>query len=210
MINKITALKVQKRNPNRVNVYIDGQFVFGLSKIVAGWLQIGQELDEEKINSLKEKDAEQVFYQKTLNLLNYRSRTEKEITEKLKSYGCEKSQISTIIERLKLNGLLDDKSFANNWAENRSSLRPRSHRLLSYELRQKGIQEDHIQEALINLEDDGVLAYRAGFNYSRRLHDLEWADFQKKMMSHLGRKGFSYEVARNTVRMIWDEKREME
>ena len=210
MTNKITALKVQKRNPNRVNVYLDGQYVFGLSKIVAGWLQIGQELDEEKIEKLKKQDAEQVLYQKALNLLNYRSRTEKEVTEKLKSYGCDSSHISTIIERLKSNRLLDDKSFANSWAENRSSLRPRSHRLLSYELRQKGVQEDLIQEALTNLEDDDTLAYRAGVNYSRKLDGLEWAEFQKKMMSHLGRKGFSYEVVKNTVKTIWDEIRELE
>ena len=53
MTRKITALKVQKRNKNRVNVYLDNEFAFGLSRIVAGWLKTGQELSEEKILEIK-------------------------------------------------------------------------------------------------------------------------------------------------------------
>ena len=29
-MKKITALEVQKKNPNRVNVHLDGEFVFGM------------------------------------------------------------------------------------------------------------------------------------------------------------------------------------
>ena len=52
MNQKITALKAQKRNPNRVNVYLDGNFAFGVARIVAAWLNIGQELSPEKVASL--------------------------------------------------------------------------------------------------------------------------------------------------------------
>ena len=41
---KVTALKVQKHHPNRINVYLDNEFSFGLSRITAAWLQVGQEL----------------------------------------------------------------------------------------------------------------------------------------------------------------------
>ena len=50
---KITGLKLQKRNNDRVNVYLDGEFAFGLSRIVAAWLRTGQELSDEKIAELK-------------------------------------------------------------------------------------------------------------------------------------------------------------
>ena len=49
MDQKITALKAQKRNPNRINVYLDGIFAFGLARVVAAWLQVGQTLSDEKI-----------------------------------------------------------------------------------------------------------------------------------------------------------------
>jgi len=38
MAGKITALRVQKKNKNRVNVYVDGQFAFGLAAIEAAKL----------------------------------------------------------------------------------------------------------------------------------------------------------------------------
>ncbi|HOG79782.1 MAG TPA: hypothetical protein PK454_08510, partial [Anaerolineaceae bacterium] len=68
MDQKITALKVQKRNPNRVNVYLDGDFAFGLARVVAAWLQIGQILTPEKITSLQAQDTHEVAYQKALQL----------------------------------------------------------------------------------------------------------------------------------------------
>jgi len=46
---EITGIKVQKRNPDRVSIYLDGEYAFGLSRIVAAWLYTGQRLSDEKI-----------------------------------------------------------------------------------------------------------------------------------------------------------------
>ena len=43
---KITAIEVQKHNPQRVNIYLNGDFAFGLTRIVAGWLQTGQTISD--------------------------------------------------------------------------------------------------------------------------------------------------------------------
>ncbi len=40
MAGRITALRTQKKNPDRVNVYLDGRFAFGLAAMEAaspGW-----------------------------------------------------------------------------------------------------------------------------------------------------------------------------
>ena len=55
-MRKITAIEVQKRRPNRVNIHLDGEFAFGLARIVAAWLRVGQELSEEKIEELQAKN----------------------------------------------------------------------------------------------------------------------------------------------------------
>ena len=61
-MKKISAIQVQKRNPNRVNIHLDGEYAFGLSRIVAAWLQVGQILDEDKIaNILRERDHILIF-----------------------------------------------------------------------------------------------------------------------------------------------------
>ncbi len=41
---RITSLKVQKKNPNRVSIYLDEEFAFGVSRIVAAWLHVGQDI----------------------------------------------------------------------------------------------------------------------------------------------------------------------
>jgi len=52
-MKKITALEAQKKNPNRVNVHLDGEFAFGLARITAAWLKIGDVLTDERIAQLQ-------------------------------------------------------------------------------------------------------------------------------------------------------------
>ena len=62
LMKKITAIEVQKRSPNRVNIHLDGEFAFGLARIVAAWLRVGQDLSEEKIEQLQADDARERAY----------------------------------------------------------------------------------------------------------------------------------------------------
>ncbi len=64
------------------------------------------------------------------------------------------------IQRLKENGFLGDEQFARDWVENRSTFRPRSKRMLAMELRQKGVAEEEIQQALAETGDEDNLAYQ--------------------------------------------------
>ena len=66
MTRRITALKLQKRNHTRVNVYLDGEYAFGLARIVAAWLTVGTELSDEKIAMLQAEDQREMTYQPRL------------------------------------------------------------------------------------------------------------------------------------------------
>jgi regulatory protein len=76
---QITAIEPQQKNPQRVNVYLDGEFAFGLASIVAVWLKPGQELSEEKAAQLKADDEREVAYQKALHFISYRPRSSAEV-----------------------------------------------------------------------------------------------------------------------------------
>ena len=205
MERKITALKVQKKNPNRVNVYLDGEFAFGLTRIVAAWLSVGQALTPEKINRLQAEESREAAYNRALLLLSYRPRSENEVRKKLVEKGIEETVADAVIERLKENRYLGDDKFARDWIENRSTFRPRSRKMLYYELRQKGVAEDHIQDALESVEDETELAYQAGVKYARRLMGSDWETFRKRLAAFLGRRGFSYGTIAPTLRRIWSE-----
>ena len=112
MSRTITGLKVQKRNHQRLSVYLDDEYAFGLSRIVAAWLHVGQELSEEEIAELLADDALETAYRKSIKFIGYRIRTSSEVERHLRKKGIEPQIISSVMERLALNSLLNDESFA--------------------------------------------------------------------------------------------------
>jgi len=205
MEHKITALKLQKRNRQRVNVYLDGEFAFGLSRIVAAWLNVGQVLSDEKIASLQAEDSREVAFQQALKFLNYRARAEAEVRRNLVENGFSEEVIVGTLERLRENGLLNDAQFAQTWVENRATFRPRSRRALGMELRQRGLDDETIDGALEEIDDEEQ-AYQAALAYARKLENKEWKDFRQKLSSFLARRGFSYDVVAPVVERVWKEK----
>jgi regulatory protein len=204
MIRKITALKLQKRNKNRVSIYLDGEYAFGLAKIVAAWLKVGQELTDEKINQLKEQDAIEVALQSAIKYLSFRPRSEDEVRKNLKKKNFQDHVINEIVERLQRGGLVDDQKFAELWIENRSEFRPRSSRVLRIELRQKGIPFKII-DTIISKIDEDHLAYQAATKQARKYRGLEWQDFRKKMYGFLARRGFDYGIISTIIPKAWEE-----
>jgi regulatory protein len=201
---KITGLKVQKKNTQRVNVYLDGEFAFGLRRIVAAWLRIGQELSDEKIAQLKADDAREEAYQRALRALDTRPRSIAEIRQKLLEHDIPEDLADSVIERLKENGTLNDERFAQAWIENRCEFRPRGRRALAYELRQRGVDAQAIDDSLDQL-DEASLAVQAASKQARKLQNLEWLDFRKKLTGFLARRGFSYEDSAAAVSQVWSD-----
>jgi regulatory protein len=205
MNRKITAITLQKRNHQRVNIYLDGEFCFGLARSTAGWLQVGQELTEEKIDELKTKDIYEESYQQALNILGYRPRTEAEVRRHLESYQIREEIITETIDRLKNNRLVDDYNFALNWIENRKEFRPRSRKALVFELRKHGIADQIIEQVLDQAAiDEGQLAYQVASKQARNLHSLEWNEFRRKLSGFLARRGFPYDVSDQAIRQVWE------
>jgi regulatory protein len=204
-MRKITAIEAQKRNPNRVNIYLDDQFAFGLARIVAAWLQVGQELSDEKIAAMQAEDAQEVALQKSLHFLSYRARSIEEVRKNLEKHEIPEAVIQLTLEKLQNAGLLNDHDFARIWVENRNTFRPRGRRALRMELRQKGLPESVIETTLEETTDEQALALTAARKHLRKLQGLDWMDFRKKMAGFLGRRGFPYEVIASVTRQVWQE-----
>ena len=203
-MRKITALEVQKRNPNRVNVHLDGEFAFGLARIVAAWLRVGQELSDEKIEQLQAEEARERAFQQAMLFLSYRARSESEIRQNLRKHEISEPVIEQTLERLRQGGLANDNQFARTWVENRSAFRPRSRRLMAMELRQKGLNDEAVSSAIADVDDES-LAYEAARKRAVRFKGLEWNEFRKKLSDFLARRGFSYSVVAPVVTRIWNE-----
>ena len=193
MAGAITALRFQKRNKDRVNVYLDGQFAFGLAVVEAVHLRVGQVLDDDDIARLQRQDEVERAYERALNFLSYRPRSEAEVRRNLRKKNGEDEVIEVVIERLTRAGLLDDREFARYWVENRLQFNPRGARALRHELWEKGVPTSIIDDTLADFGEEAA-ARKAAEAGVRRLAHLEPRDFRRRLGSYLARRGFSYAV----------------
>ena len=202
----ITAIKVQKRNPQRVSIDLDGEYAFGLARMTAAWLKVGDVLSEERVVVLQREDAVEVAFQRALRLIGHRPRSEQEVSQRLAKLNFSPDQVEQVIAKLKASNLIEDEKFARMWVENRLEFHPRSLRLIRYELLHKGIAEDHIEQALQETEDEQDLARRAAVAYARRLENYEDQVYRNRLSGYLARRGFSYGTIAPLVNELLEER----
>jgi len=204
MAGKITALKYQKRKRDRVSVYLDGRFAFGVPEIVAARLLVGQSLSDADVEALCEHGSVEDAYNRALDYLSYRPRSQAEIVTYLQRHDIPDTQAQEVVERLQAAGLVDDQAFAQFWVENREQFRPRGPRALRYELQRKGVGQQAIDQALEAL-DPSAGAYQAAASKARQLSHLDQNEFFRKLVDYLARRGFDYDVAKETANRCWSE-----
>ena len=200
----ITKLEPQKKNPQRLNVYIDGEFAFGISRAIAPWLSVGDQLSQQKVQDLKNNDLTEGAYQRALNFLSYRSRSEQEIRLNLSKHEIPEEINIEVLDKLRQSSLVDDRALASNWIENRAQFKPRGKRALTSELIQKGVSREIIEEELKHV-DEQELALRCARGRISRYQNLDQENYHKKMYAYLNRRGFPYQIIKDTVQEIWQE-----
>ena len=113
-------------------------------------------------------------------------------------------RIEAAIERLGTMGYLDDAAFARYWVQNRNEFKPLSPKALRYELRQKGVPADIIDETLESLEASD-LAYRAAQARVSKLRGTDKKMFRQKLSAFLKQRGFNYTTTREVVERLIEE-----
>jgi regulatory protein len=197
----ITSVKPQKRK-NRVNVYLDDKFGFGLElqTLLKHNLKVKQELSDEKIEKIVKESEFQTVYDKLLKFASLRPRSKKEFDTWLKKHKVHISLHKDLFNRLKHLDFLDDKKFAAWWVQQRQAFRPKSVRALRSELKSKGIDRKIIKEALNN---EGVNEYAAAKKilYKKKYRWKKYQGFEKrvKMSNFLARKGYSWDTVKKVI-----------
>jgi regulatory protein len=202
MAGVITALRVQKKNRERVNVYIDEQYAFAVGMNTALQLRKGQQLSDAEMAELRAAGEENKAYHQVLRYLGMRPRSTAEIRRYLAGKDYDPALIDHVIARVTDAGYLDDQAFADFWVENRMRFRPRSARALRHELREKGVEPAVIDRALAAL-DESDAAWDAVSGRLERWRNLDEREFAHKLIGYLSRRGFSYAVARATCDRAW-------
>ena len=198
----ITRIEPQKKNPRRRSVFIDGKFAFGVDEEVVSRLGLekGEGLTEQKIKNILIQKSENEAKEVALRFLSFRRRTEKEIKDKLKKKGFDERTIKSTIAKLKDYDLINDSEFATAWVKERLAYKPRGKKLLRQELWKKGIKKDIIDQVTEELcQGEDKSASELLEKIKKRYKNLEPNVARRRMLSLLLRRGFSYEIAKNTM-----------
>jgi regulatory protein len=198
MAGTITELKYQKRNNERVNIYLDGEYAFGLDAVEAARLHKGQILSDDQIAALKAQDDRNRAFDRSVRFLSYRPRSRTEVERYLQGKAIQADVVADVIARLERAGYIDDEAFARFWLENRERFKPRGQRALRYELRQKGVGDEVITRILSEMDDEAS-AWRAIEGRLSRWANLPGDEFRQKVVGHLSRRGFDYNTISLTL-----------
>jgi regulatory protein len=201
MAGTITALKAQRTARERVNVYIDGEFAFGLALIHAVWLKIGQALSDEEIEALRAADTLEQAQQRAVNLIAYRPRSVHEVRQRLEKASVDEETIERVVGQLREAGMLDDESFSKAWVESRLRAAPRGRRMIAWELRRKGVAEEDIEAALEGVDEEATALHAAKRRWPR-LKSLPPRERKRKLFEFLSRNGFEYSAMEEALRRI--------
>lgn len=205
---KITALTAQQKNPDRVNVMVDGRFLFSLdiSQVVALGVKIGNEYDDQELTEIEGESQFGKLYARALEYClmrphsmrevrdylwrktratKYKSRKTGELKERA---GVAPELAERVMEALIEKEYVDDEQFARYWVENRNLTKGVSRRKLEAELRSKGVSGEIIaqQFSVTERNDDDELRKMLTKKRSK------YPD-QQKLIAYLARQGFGYD-----------------
>lgn len=198
----ITALTGQVKNPDRVNVFIDGAFALGLAMTVAAGLRVGQEISQAELEKLDQRDEVHRARERVLGLLARRPYSATEITRYLRRHQIDGEIIQNVIDDLTEAKLIDDDAFAAYWVEQRETFRPRSRLALRQELSQKGIDREIVAEALSDVDEIDA-ARRVAQKQAGRWRGLPEAEWRTRLTRYLMRQGYPYDIVSEVVSETW-------
>lgn len=192
---KITAIKAQVKNPDRVSVYVDDAYAFSLThnQLLEQKLHSGLELDEAHLSELKAASEAGKLYDRLLRYVLVRPRSHREVEQYCRRKQYDPDQCRQAMERLELRGYLNDEAFARAWVESRSLTKAVSERRLRLELKQKGIDDEVAGRVLAASSYSQDVALQTLIAKKKR--QARYQD-QDKLLRYLVGQGFRYDMVR--------------
>lgn len=196
----ITDIQNQKKNKNRVSIFVDGEFFCGLDLLSCQKhrLKIDQEVDTQKL-TLAVFDSEcNSAFEKSLGLINSRMRSENEIAIYLKDKAYSSDIIDATIEKLKSYNYIDDSEFCRLYIE--SHRKSWGVKKIEYMLKMQKIDLEILAEAMQSLDTQAAEAHRLLVKFKGS------KPFDKyKAYAHLAQKGFNSDCIKAAIRTLEEE-----
>ncbi len=205
---RVSKIEYQKRDPNRVNLYIDEEFFCGISldTLASENLYEGLDITQEVLDRIVQRDLISRFLTRVTEYLSHSPKTEFQVYKYLRNLKFKKKNIwfkeeiyldwdtlfDEIVSKLKEYKYIDDESFARSFVSSRLRNKPRGKSILISELISKGISKDIAQMVCDEDIPDELEVLKNTFEKRYRGKKFDIND--SKMVGFLQRKGFNWDL----------------
>lgn len=206
---KITAITIQARNNNRVNVSVDGKYRFSLDsyQLLDLGLKVGADYSEPELETLEQESVFGKLYGRALEYCLMRVRSAREVSDYLfrktrptrDKTGNLRPGVPTeitkrVFDRLTEKGYINDEKFTQFWVDNRSLSKGVSRRKLVSELHKKGVSNLIIDKIMGETDrNDSEEIKKIVAKKRSRYPD------KNKFIAYLARQGFSYDDIKQEI-----------
>lgn len=205
---RITAIEKNEKVSSMAAVILDNNITFCLPKKRIELLELkeGKNITEETLNYILDTEIYAAARSAAVSFLAMKLRTAYEVSQKLSDMGYGEATIEKVIDNLKEINYIDDYNYACKYISEKSKLKPKSVKLLSMELKQKGITDDIINNTFENFElDEGEVALELLRKRFSKYTVLDEKMIQK-MKTFLAGRGFSYsQISKAVTEFLPDE-----
>lgn len=207
-MSKITAIECQKNNKNRVNLYVDGEYLLSLyTELVYKYkLNKGQEIDKDKLVDILKQEEYEKAKNKALQVITRTEKSEKKIREKLRN-DFDEAIVEQVVDFLKKYSLIDDERYAERIVSNDLNFKKIGKNRIKQNLYSKGIARDYIESAISEIDREKELENAIYLAEKKILKMKEKDNVTKKnkLYQHLAYKGFDYETINSAIRKVLED-----
>jgi len=209
---KITDIKIDKKNIKRRKIYLDNDFFIETDDMIVNELDLytGKILTETLIDTIKQKESLSKAKRDSIRFLSYRPRSQWEIEDKLKKNKYNRDIISKTIDWLRDKNLIDDKIFSHMWIKDRVNKKPSGRLRLRKELFNKGINREIIENVINDFFDKEIDEFELAYQMiEKKKNSLLQKNIQlepEKIVSLLKNRGFSYHIVNHIYNELFNEK----
>lgn len=200
----ITRIEKQTNNQKRYSIYIDEKFAFGVSEedLIYFKLKENSEITEQRYNYIMEYLIYTKAKDKAYKFLGYKARSEKEVRDKLTKENYPQEIIDRIIELFKHYNYINDENYTKAYINNRIKFKPQAKRMLKYELAQKGIDSDTIENIIDSSNiDETDIAINLLQKKLKNKKDIDQKEKQR-IYNYMLRRGFDYETINKAFKEV--------
>ncbi|OGL38775.1 hypothetical protein A3J32_02870 [Candidatus Saccharibacteria bacterium RIFCSPLOWO2_02_FULL_46_7] len=195
---KITAVKAQVKNPERVSIFVDGKYSFSLSldELLKEKLKKDDELNGADVKRLKKLSADGKLRARAVEWVLNRPRSIREFKDYMYRKKAEAEFAEDLIKQFSDRGYLDEQKFSQ-WLIELLSRRGKSNRAIRSELFKKGIDREIVEEIMSQEASDEVGRLRTVIAKKRKLP--RYRNDLQKIKQYLVAQGFSWDLIKSQL-----------